>query len=464
VYRFSGNITSALILLLLITVLHSGCASKKHARRAVRLEEAGLYEMAAGYYLRSYHANPNNLEAITGLRRTAQRTIDNKNAVVSRACLSGNDRETVYRYLETMEFYQKIRNTGISLSMHEEARRCYEEAKTRFLDASFDEARLLLEEEDFIRAQSIFAEIKRIDPNYRDLGQYMKVSQSEPLYRQGIAYLNNGLYRSAYNTFTHLITSHGVYKDAGVLRQDALAAGMMTISIADFENRTRQRNAHEVLKSMIIAEIGRLNNPFLQVVDDRNTNTFVREQERAARMGSEMKIGRLMSSKALLTGSFQSFEVQEGGLQRFERRGYLREVIEEKTGESDKSVRTVYHKVTWHEFRRENYAAGSFRYQLSSTETGAVLASGVIQLKPADQIHYAVFEGDHNNLVPGYWEYQNRQSAKDNIQDQRTAVREIQNLLKARAAIKSTADLQKELFEGIASEVSRAINSYNPEK
>jgi hypothetical protein len=463
VHKLSGNIAFALTILLFAVML-SGCVSKKNTKRAGKLEEAGMYEMAAGYYLRAYHANPNNLNAITGLRRTAQRTIDSKNADVSRACLSGNDRETVYRYHEAMDFYQKIRLTGISLSMHEEARRCYEEAKTRFLDASFDEARLLLEEENFGLAQSIFAEIKRIDPDYRDLSQYMKVSHSEPLYRQGVAYLNNGLYRSAYNTFSHLINNHGLYKDAGVLRQDALNAGMMTIAIADFENRTRQRNAHEVIKSMIIAEIGRLNNPFLQVVDDRNTGAFIREQERAARVGSDMKMGRLMSSKALLTGSFQNLEVREGGLERIERRGYLKEVIEEDSGGGDKTVRTVYHKVTWHEFRRGNYAAGSFRYQLSSTETGAVLASGVIELKPADQVHYAIFEGDHNNLVPGYWEHRDRQSAKDNVQDQRAAVREIQNLLKARAAIKSPADLQKELFEGIAREVGRAINSYNPEK
>lgn len=457
-----GNLTFAFVLLL-IGLLLAGCVSKKHARRARKLENAGLYEMAAENYLRSFNANRNNLNAITGLRRTGQRALDKKNAIVSRACLSGNDRETVHRYLEAMTFYQRINNNGISLSMHEEARTCYEEAKVRYLDRSFEEARLLLDEEDFPRAESIFAEIKRIDPGYRDLSQYMRISQSEPLYRQGVEQLNNGFYRSAWNTLTLLINNHGAYKDANDLRQDALSAGMLTIAVADFENNSRRRNAHDIIKSRTIAEIGNLNNPFVRVVDDRNIAVFIKEQERAARMGGEMKIGRLMAARALLTGGLQSLEVSEGRMQRTERRGYLREVIEENSG-GEKTVRTVYHKVKWHEFRKENYAAGSFRYQLSSTETGAVLASGVIQLKPADQIHYAVFEGDHANLVPGHWEFESRESLKDIVQDQRVAVRELQNLLKGRTRIKTTAELQNELIEGIAREIGRAVNSYNPEQ
>lgn len=461
--RLLGHISFAIVLLL-ISVLLAGCVSKKHAKRARKLEDAGLYELAAENYLRSFNANPNNLDAITGLRRTGQRTIDIKNSIVSRACLSGNDRETVYRYLETLAFYQRIRNTGVSLAMHEEARTCYEEAKARFLDRSFEEARLLLEEEDFTRAESIFAEIKRIDPNYRDLNQYMRVSQSEPLYRQGVEQLNNGFYRSAYNTFTHLMNNHGSYKDANELRQDALSAGMITIAIGDFENRTRQRNAHNILKSAIIAEIGNLNNPFLQVVDDRNTAAFIKEQERAARMGGEMKIGRLMAARALLTGSLQNLEIREGSLERIERRGYLREIIEEENAGGEKTTRTVYHKVTWNEYRMENFAAGSFRYQLSSTETGAVLASGVIQLKPSDQINYAVFEGNHANLVPGNWEFRNRESPKDNIVDQRAAVRNLHNMFTARNKIKTITELQSELIGDFAREISRAVNSYNPEQ
>ncbi len=442
-----------------------GCASKRFAKQARKFEDAGLYEMAAENFLRSFNANRKNIDAATGLRRTGQRALDLKAAAVVQACFSGNDRETVYNYLGVLAYHQRIRNTGIDLSITEQARSCYEEARPRFLDRSFEEARLLLDEEDFTGAESLFSEIKRIDPDYRDLKGYMRISRSEPLYREGVEQLNNGFYRRAFSTFTTLINDHGAYKDAIELREDALSGGMLTIAVADFKNNSSHRNAHELIKTRISTEISNLNNPFLQIVDDRNMEVFIKEQERAALLGSGMQVGRLMAARALLTGSLLNLELGEGRVQRTERRAYLKEVVEtEDKATGEKSSRTLYHKVTYHEFRRENYASGSFQFQLSSTETGAVLASGVIELKPADRIHYAVFEGNPENLVPGHWENMNSESPKDNIQDQRVAVRNLQNLISARNTIKTTAILQNELMDGIAREVRNAVSNYNPEQ
>lgn len=464
--KFPANILSTTIFfLILILIASQGCASKRLTKQAGKFEDEGLYEIAAENYLRSYNANPGNIDAAAGLRRTGQRTLDSKAAKVNHACFSGNDRETVYQYLNALAYYQKIRKTGIDLSMPEQARFCYEEARPRYLDKSFEEARLLLNEEDFNRAELIFSEINKIDPSYRDLGQFMRISRGEPVYREGVELLNNGYYRRAYNIFTSLIDDHGPYKDTNELMEDALSKGIITIAMTEFTNKSKQRNAHDIIKTRISSEIRKLNNPFLQVIDDRNIEAFLKEQEKAALIGSEMKIGRLMAAKTLLTGSLLELELKEDTLQHTERRAYLKEIIEtEDHVTREKSTRTEYHKVTYHEFQGENFASGSFQFQLSSTETGAVLASGVIELKPADRIHYAVFEGKAENLVPGYWEYRNKVSSLDNIQDQRVMVRNLQSLLSARKTIKTPAILRNELMDGIAREVSSAINKYNPEQ
>lgn len=464
--RTSLNL-SALTFCLLLALLPAGqgCRSKRLAKQAEKLEDAGLYEMAAENYFRSFNANPKNIEAATGLRRTGQRTLEAKAALVNHAWLSGDERETVYKYLDALAYQERIESTGIDLSMPDMARSSYEEAKPRFLERSFTEARLLLEEENFYQAESLFSEIKRIDPLYQDLDRYIRISRSEPLYREGVEELNSGFYRKAYNTFSELLSEYGAYKDAKELREDALSRGMITIAIADFENRTRQRNAHNIIKSLIIKEINSLNNPFLQVVDDRNINAFLKEQELAAKLGSEMKIGQLMAAKALLTGRLISFEIREGRLQQNEIRGYLKEVITHEDKETgDKTTETIYHKVTWYEYTRENSASASFDYRLSSTETGAVLTSGIIELSPGDRIHYAQFEGETANLVPGHWEYRNRDSGKDIIRDQRRYVRELQSLFSARQNIKPAEALRSELNEGIAMAVSQAVNAYNPEQ
>ena len=457
--------TVAAFILLVILVASQACVSKRLAKQAQKQENAGLYEMAAETYLRSINANPKNIDAATGLRRTGQITLESKAHLVTRAYHSGNDKETVYKYLDAVSYQKRIGNTGINLSIPRQAFTYYEEAKPRFLDQSFEEARLLLEEESFSRAESILSEINQIDPSYRDLSQYIRVSQSEPLYREGVEQLHSGFYRKAYYTFSHLLNNHGAYKDAKELREDALNKGRITIVIADFENRTRQRNAHEILKNKIIAELSDLNNPFIQIVDDRNVNAFLREQEVAARLGSDMKIGGLMAARALLTGDLTRFDVSEGRIQHAEKRAYLKEVVsheDKDTGE--KTTETLYHKVTYNEYQRESKASGSFRYQLSSTETGTVMVSGVIELSPQDQIHYAVFEGNHENLIPGHWEYRGRNSPKDKILDERNQVRRLHSLFSARQEIKSGETLRTDLINSIALKVLQDIDSYNPEQ
>jgi tetratricopeptide (TPR) repeat protein len=459
-----NSIIFPFIILLTILVSGQGCASKRLAKQAQKLEDAGMYEMAAENYLRSFSANRKNIEAATGLRRNAQRTLDVKANSVNQAYLSGNDRETVYTYLGALAYSQRIKAVGIELTMPAQATSYYEEAKPRFLDSSFEEARLLLDEEDFRQAESIFTEIKKIDPSYQDLTQYMKISQSEPLYRQGVDQLRTGFNRKAYDTFSNLLNNLGPYKDAKELRDDALTNGMLSIAISEFSNSSGNNNLHINLKSLISAAIINRGNPFLRIVDDKNMEAFLREQELASRLGSEMKIGRLMVAKALLTGNLQTFTTQEGKLQRTERKAYLREVINtEHPVTKEKSTSTTYHKVTYFEYRRENTAAGSFQYQLSSTETGAVLLSGVINLSPSDKVHYAVFEGNTENLVPGHWEFNNKTSPKDVIQDEPVHVKNLQAMFNARKEIKSPADLRNELSNGIASAVSKAVNDYNPE-
>jgi tetratricopeptide (TPR) repeat protein len=456
---------SSVFFLLLVMIACQGCLSGRLVKRAQKFEDAGLYEIAAENYLRSFNANPKNIDAATGLRRAGQRSLDLKASNVDKACASGDDRATVYSFLDVMAYHKKIRKTGIDLSVPGQARTCYEEAKPRFLAASYEEARLLLEEENFSRAESILSEIKQVDPDYRDLGQYMRISKSEPLYREGINQLNNGSYRKAHMTFSNLINNYGPYKDANELREDALSNGMLTIAIADFHNKSSQENTHDIIKTRINAAVSNLNNPFIRVVDSKNTALFLEEQEKAALTGSRMQIGRLMAARALLTGSLLEFDVQEGRTQRTERRAYLKEVFEtEDNVTREKSTRTVYHKVTYNEIRRENQASGSFQFQLSSAETGAVLVSGVAELKPADKIHFAVFEGKHENLVPGHWEYRDRESPKDVINKEPAAVRSLLNLFAASNTIRTTAELQNELINGIAREVSQAINNYNPEQ
>ena len=88
----------------------------------------------------------------------------------------------------------------------------------------------------------------------------------------------------------------------------------------------------------------------------------------------------------------------------------------------------------------------------------------MVELSPGDQVHYAVFDGETENLVPGHWEYIDRDSPKDNIRDEPKQIREMQNLFEAGQEIKTADMLRNELTGSIALAVSEAVNAYNPEQ
>lgn len=451
-------------IILLSILMLGGCASKRYAKKGLKYEQAGMYEMAAEMYYQAIKANTGNVDAAIGLKKNGQRVLDEKGYAVGKAYLSGDDKGTVYSYLDAKAYFDKICATGVPITISSIAQGYFDETKPRYLSKIYDDARLLLEDEKFKESETLFAEIKRIDPDYQGIDEHMKVSQCEPLYRKGHESLTSGLYRLAYANFNQIITTHGNYKDSKDLRDEALSKGMVTISIATIENRGNYKEAGQLIESKIIREISALNNPFIKVVDSKNTQQFITHQQQGVSAGSPIQVGQIFSAKTIFNGTIIKFDTKDGNLTKVEKRGYLKEEVTTKakeTGEEKKETR--YHKVTYFEFQKENKSEVSFQFKLSSIETGIILISDALNLNASDAIHYATFEGDKNKLVPGYWEFSNKTSPKDKIEDNPTAVKTLKNLLSAQQNIKTISSLQEELTESIAKKVAGKINQYNPE-
>jgi tetratricopeptide (TPR) repeat protein len=451
--------------LLIVALLFSGCASKRLAKRGLKFEQAGMYEMAADLYYQAVVANANNVDAVVGLKKNGQRLLDEKMLQVQKAYYNNNDRETVYNFIDAQNYLQKVNATGVSLSMSEQTRSFYEEAKPRYLESLFYDARLLLDEEKFRESETKFAEIKRIDPNYEGVDDYMKVSQSEPLYREGKQFLDAGYYRKAYKSFNTIIGKAGLYKDSKDLMDESLLKGQLTIAIGKIENKTHHSGANLLLESTLNKAVSRINDPFVKLVDIKNTDQFLHQQEKSSTLGSEIRVGQILAARALLNGSVIRFDMSEGKVQTQTKRGYLKEIIVRKDKKTDEEQREVrYHKVSYNVTQKSNSASITLQYQLSSTETGAVLISDVLSISRNDEVHFATFKGDHKKLVPGYWERSDKDSPKDRIDDNFSAVQSLQQLFSAKQTIVSAEDLRNQALIEIESKVSQQISKYNSEQ
>ena len=121
----------SLIILVAFALIFSGCASKRLAKRGLKFEQAGMYEMAADFYYQSVVAKSSNVDAVIGLKKNGQRLLDEKSLRVQKSYFNSNDRETVYAYIDAKNYYDKIKTTGISLILSETTQQYYQEAKPR---------------------------------------------------------------------------------------------------------------------------------------------------------------------------------------------------------------------------------------------------------------------------------------------------------------------------------------------
>ena len=447
------------LLLLAIAIAFAGCVSKRYVKKGLKYEEAGFYELAAEMFYQAVLANPKNLDAAIGLRNNGQKVLSNKEFEVSKAYLNGDDKAVVYNYIESRAYFDKINATGVNIALSPATKGYFDEAKPRYLSKRYDEARLLLEDEKFKESEQIFAEIKQIDPGYQGVDEHMKVSQCEPLYRQGTEYLLNGLYRSAYLSFNTIIVNHGVYKDSKDLRDEALNKGMLTISMGAIKNNTNIADAATILQSKIVTQLGELRNPFIKVVEIKGNRIPV-----ASASISEVSSTKMLMAKASFNGTVVKYTTFEGKEKREEKRGYMKEEVVNKdkvTGEEKKEVK--YHKIVYLVVSKENNVNITFQYQLTSTETNAVLVSDAFDVNLSDQANYAIFEGDKSKLIPGYWEFADKDSPKDRIDESASADRALKQLLAANRNVKTVSTLQSEVTDRVAQRVAQKINQYNPE-
>lgn len=421
---------------------------------------------AADAYLRSLTANRNNIDAIVGLKRARQHVLNERSLKAIKAYENDDLKQAVYTYLDAEKFKNLASSLGVELSISNMATDYFNDAKPNYVEKIYAEAQSLLDAEKFKDAELLLTEVKRLQPDYGNTQDMLKISKCEPLYRQAKQFMDAAQYRKAYANLDKIVKDFTNYKDSRDLRDEALQKATITIRVTDFKSTTY--NSKSIAKSVqaeAVSQLNALNNPFVKVIDVQSTDKIIEEQQRSVTTGSDLEIGKLLAAKALLSGEVSVIEVTQGKLNKTEKRGYIREETktkDPKTGEE--KVNVTYRKVIYWVYNQKNSVSVALKFQLTSTETGAVLVSDFIRSNQTDEISYATFDGPSSKLIPGYWEKINADSPKDVINDNQLDVRNLQELLKVKRNIASVNTLKSNAIEDIAKRTAQKINQYNPEE
>ncbi|MBN2173852.1 MAG: hypothetical protein JW731_06960 [Bacteroidales bacterium] len=449
---------------LICFLIIAGCASKRFTKKADKFEEAGLYQDAAEYYYEAAKRKDSNVDAKLGLRKNGQLVLENKLFEFNKAYQQADYKTSVYNFLDAEKYYNKIKSVGVNLDFPEIDRSHYIEAKEEYLQVRYAEGLDNLNREDFDAARKIFEEITEIDRNYKDAAENYKTAKYEPMYRDGISQLDNGLYRKAYYTFNGIIQGTGQYKQSSTLMDEAREKGTITILITDFSGSNyNEREYAKDITSNIKSQINSLDNPFIRVMDASGapgspSGNFFNGTE------IDMQAANLAGIDALLIGNVDNVTLISGKLNKTIQPGYIREVTKIKNEAGEEVEKINYHKTEYEEYSIRNQSGLEMNFKLVSTETSEILVSDAYTLSNADDAHYAKFKGDKNNLVPGYWKYKDRKSSEDVVKDEKGEIRKLKNLIGASQSIKSSVVLLNELINEATNRIKNKVDLYNPEE
>ncbi|PLX09448.1 MAG: hypothetical protein C0596_02625 [Marinilabiliales bacterium] len=102
----------------------------------------------------------------------------------------------------------------------------------------------------------------------------------------------------------------------------------------------------------------------------------------------------------------------------------------------------------------------TYSFKLVNTRTGEILETESKTIKVSDEIHYARYDGDTENLVPGYWKDKKTSHPDDHIDDKSSDIKKLNALLEARSTIKDYNTMSTEIINEAADYISNEVNDF----
>ena len=437
----------------------------KMTKKAVTYEQAGMYKEASECYMNALNIKSTHMDASMGLKRSGQLVLDKYLADFFKVHSSKDYKTSVYSYLKSIDWSNKIYRYNLSLDIPDYYKTYYNDDLEIYLAQLYEEALSDLDKELFYSAKSILSEIIRLNPSYKDAKELKSFAHLEPIYRRGSEALEARKYRKAY----YLFKQTSSYKDSGELLSYALEEAQFPVALMPFENGSSILNAHKAFQSQFNQTFIKNKNPFIVVTDRTHIQTILAEQELgiSGMVDSQTaaQAGDLFGVKALLTGTVVSIDIVRNDISSTRKKGweryYVTEYLELKNGKKVPVPVAKYKKIYYNTYFGDNAVTVSIDYKLISTETGEILVNNMITEKYSHAVYYCNYEGKASNLFQGNWVSQHETNSIDSRVSNRS---KIKKLLNAKRTLDSIGEMKTAAFKAVCQQAVNEINSYNPEE
>ncbi|MBN2668057.1 MAG: hypothetical protein JXR60_02410 [Bacteroidales bacterium] len=395
----------ALLLVLFATIIFGCATSKSLAKKALSLENSGQYLAASELYFQSILKNPNNVDALSGMKRTGSKVLDDHLSKFSKAKLDDNYKAAVYAYLDAEAYQNRIKGVNVSLAIPEFTTEDYKAVKDAYLEQEYEAGLQKIESESFSEAETKFNEIYKFDPNYKDVKELRNIAYLEPYYRKAETFKDNQEYRKAYQAYETILKRVPNYKETKSHRDYVLEKGRINIVFMDSDKKTKFQSYNRNVKTYAINAIINMKDPFIHVVDRENMDKIIKEQELAVsglvNESEALEVGELSGAQYAIMLETTNYSLKETPIKSTRVNGfeqYREKTINKETQQPE--YHTKYKSVNYNVFQGSRTVYITTHFKLLSLKTGQILSSKIIEKNVSSEVDYLTYDGNINMLYP----------------------------------------------------------------
>ena len=216
------NFTPKYSIVFLFLFLFSCSIKNTTLEKGAEMEKLGNFKQASELYLGVLYRKPNLPEIENALRRSAQLHISETAFTIATKNEKGDKEGVVNEYYNLNGFVNQVNAFTKNLDIDQQTKAIYNKNLDQYLMGQYDLGIKYLSEKKFAEAESVFNDISRFNPNYKDTPKQLSIAINEPVYLSGIQLFGEKKYMPAYDKWNEIYTREANYKDVKNKLQQAL--------------------------------------------------------------------------------------------------------------------------------------------------------------------------------------------------------------------------------------------------
>ena len=216
------NITPKYLIVFLFLFIISCSVKNSTLKKGAEMEKLGNFKQASELYLGVLYRKPNLPEIENALRRSAQLHISETAFTIATKNEKGDKEGVVNEYYNLNGFVNQVNAFTKNLDIDQQTKAIYNKNLDQYLMGQYDLGIKYLSEKKFTEAESVFNDISRFNPNYKDTPKQLSIAINEPVYLSGIQLFGEKKYMPAYDKWNEIYTREANYKDVKNKLQQAL--------------------------------------------------------------------------------------------------------------------------------------------------------------------------------------------------------------------------------------------------